>query len=287
MTVVTAADTIRWLHEDGLRRLAGFGKDTGDRFAAYAVAITDGTISMYLPGGEEISSTGADELPAPADGVGRLVVAGITAGELVLVLDLAAILNFGIVADDSTRVVRSWVVQLLLNPRITLSTNDSTLDTGISARYRKRFIPGGGATLLTVDDGAPPVTTLTVNPSAPADHIEVGDDGSGALHLGTRRWSLRQAMIIDDAAWEALCATVGESTDTDDSDSADADDPDSGDDAPPGADNASPGATPPDDDEPLVDDAPPGGPARASVGQATFSPGLPPVVILPASNKEY
>lgn len=212
--VVTPADTIRWLHDSGLNRLAAFAGDVPEPIAAYAVATGDGTIAAYPALAGHVSTTSANGLPPEAETPGRLVVLGIV-GDAVLVVDLAAVLAIAIHADDPMPVLRSWVAQLLLNPAVTVTTNSGAADAVGTPRYRQMFIPGGGLTILTVDDGHPPVTTVTLNPQADrADRLDVTADGGGELRLGSRSWSLRQVMTIDETAWSALAATMNESAAT-------------------------------------------------------------------------
>lgn len=204
---VTAAQTIRWLHDDGLRRLAAFAERSNGACVAYTVACADGAIVGYPAVGSSVVETSADELPELQDSPGRLVVVGVLIGEMVLVVDFSALVGIGIVADNAPSVVRSWAAQLLLNPDIMLATNDRA-DMGITPRYRYTFIPGGGATRVTVDDGNPPVTTITLNPETMVqDRLEVAARG-GTMCIGARTWRLRHVMAIDEAAWASLAASV-------------------------------------------------------------------------------
>jgi hypothetical protein len=207
---VTPADTVRWLHDSGLCRLAAFAEAAPELVIAYAVATSDGTIAAYPMLAGPVSTMRADELPAEASAPGRLVVVGIV-GDTVLVVDLSAVLAIAIHADDPMPVLRSWMAQLLLNPSVTLTTNSAAADAVDTPRYRQMFIPGRGPTILTVDDGRPPVTTVTLNPSADStDRLDVTANGGGELRLGNRSWSLRQLMTIDKAAWSSLATRISE-----------------------------------------------------------------------------
>jgi hypothetical protein len=206
--VVTPAETVRWLHNSGLCRLAAFAAEVPEPIAAYAVATGDGTIAAYPAMAGHVSTVSASGLPLDAATPGRLVVVGI-AGDVVLVVDLAAVLAIAIHADDPMPVLRSWVAQLLLNPAVTVTTNSAAVDAVTTQRCRRIFIPGSELMILTVDDGHPPVTTLTLNPKDDrADRLDVTADGVGELRLGSRSWSLSHVIAIDEAAWSALAATM-------------------------------------------------------------------------------
>lgn len=205
---VTVADTVRWLHDEGLVRLAGIGADAASPVVAYSVEVETGTVTTFpaevVGPGTDVLSLPADDLPLPMESSGRLVVVGVTATESVLVLDLAVAGALGIHADRPETTVRAWVAQLLLDPLITITTNSADLAISAGGRCRHTFIPGGG-TLLTVDDKQPPVTTITLNPKIESpDRLNVDRDGSGELYLGDRFWELRRVLRIDDLTWAAL-----------------------------------------------------------------------------------
>src|SRR5262245_35895300 len=195
---VTPAETVRWLHDSGLCRLAAFAAEVPEPIAAYAVATGDGTVAAYPALAGHVSTMSAAGLPPEAATPGRLVVVGV-AGDAVLVVDLAAVLAIAIHADDPAPVLRSWVAQLLLNPAVTVTTNSAAVEAVTTRRCRRIFIPGGDLMILTVDDGRPPVTTLTLNPHDDrADRLDVSADGVGELRLGSRSWSLRHVITIDE-----------------------------------------------------------------------------------------
>jgi hypothetical protein len=209
-SAVTPADTVRWLHDSGLYRLAAFAGEAREPIAAYAVATADGTIAAYPALAGPVSTTLAGGLPPEAATPGRLVVVGLV-GDAVLVVDLGAVVAIAIHADDPMPVLRSWAAQLLLNPEVTLTTNSAAADAIATPRYRQMFIPGGGPTIFTVDDGHPPVTTVTLNPPADSvDRLDLTTGDCGELRLGSRSWSLRHVMTIEEAAWSALAASMSE-----------------------------------------------------------------------------
>ncbi|MGQ4619698.1 hypothetical protein [Nocardia sp. R7R-8] len=210
---VTVADTVRWLHDEGLVRLAGVADGIAETIAAYTIDVATGTVCAHPATGggvgADVVSLAADDLPYPVGTARRLVIVGVTSTDAVLVVDLAATLTIAINADRPEQVARSWVLQLLLNPEITITTNSADVAIGSSARLRQSFIPGGGATLVNVDDTRPPVTAVTLNPATEGpDHLDVGPDGSGELYLGARFWQLRHVLRIEDAAWSALAARL-------------------------------------------------------------------------------
>ncbi|WP_063821161.1 hypothetical protein [Nocardia araoensis] len=215
---VTVADTVRWLHDEGLVRLAGVADGISDIIVAYTIDVATGTVSAHPATGggvgADVVSLAADDLPYPTGTARRLVVAGVTTTDAVLVIDLAATLTIAINADHPEQTARSWVLQLLLNPEVTVTTNSADVAIGSSARLRQSFIPGGGATLVNVDDTRPPVTAVTLNPATEGpDHLDVAPDGTGELYLGARFWQMRQVMRIEDAAWAALAARLESMTD--------------------------------------------------------------------------
>ncbi|WP_324189100.1 hypothetical protein [Nocardia otitidiscaviarum] len=210
---VTVTETLRWLYEEGLQRLAGVGARQSNPIAAYTVAVATGTVTVHpatgAEGGSDAITLSAEDLPHPADSSRRLVVVGITSAEAALIVDLESTLGMAINADRPECVARSWAMQLMLNPEITLTTNSAATAIGGSERYRHTFIPGGGATLINIDDARPPITTVTLNPTTESpDHLDVEADGSGECYLGTRFWRLRKVMTIDDTTWSALSATL-------------------------------------------------------------------------------
>jgi hypothetical protein len=100
-------------------------------------------------------------------------------------------------------------MQLLLNPDITVTTNSADVAIGSSPRCRKSFIPGGGGSIVSVDDGNPPVTTVSMNSDVEgSDYLDLLGDGTGEMYLGARVWPLRLVMTIGDAAWSALSETL-------------------------------------------------------------------------------
>ncbi|MBB5918768.1 hypothetical protein BJY24_007680 [Nocardia transvalensis] len=210
---VTVADTIRWLHEEGLTRLVGVAGRTAHPVSAYTVDIATGTVTVYPAAGggvgSDVTTLAADDLPHPASTSKRLVIVGVTTAESVLVVDLSACLDIGINAKRPEAAARSWALQLLLNPEITIVTNSDDLALGDSPRLRQSFIPGGGATIVSIDDEQPPVTTVTFNPTVEMpDRLDVMSDGAGEVYLGARFWRLRQVLTIADAQWQVLAAEV-------------------------------------------------------------------------------
>ncbi|MGI5220928.1 hypothetical protein [Nocardia sp. CA-290969] len=213
---VSAADAIAWLHEEGLARMAALGASSGHPTVAYAVDVATGIVTKYPAAGGGVgadsTTVAADDLPAPAEGPHRLVIVGITTGEQLLVVDLAGSLMMGINGERPELAARSWVSQLLLNPDVTITTNSTQVALGAGPRCRKSFIPGGGGSIISVDDGRPPVTTVSMNPDVDsADYLEMLDDGTGEMYLGARVWQLRLVLTIADAAWSVLSETLAES----------------------------------------------------------------------------
>lgn len=251
---VTAADAIRWLHEEGLSRLAGVGDRSAHPIAAFTVDIATGTVGAHPTSGSgsDVSTFAADDLPHPAGTPKRLVVVGITAAEAMLVVDLAAALTISINADQPEAAARSWVLQLLLNPEITISTNSAAVAIGDSPRCRRSFIPGSAATIVNIDDMNPPLTTVTLDAATDGpDHLDIEADGTGEMYLGSRFWSLRQVLTVGDSAWSAL---VDQMSQTSESEAAS-----------PGSANPRP--------RPATSVAPPAG-ALASPPRGTFAPDL-------------
>lgn len=204
---VTVADTVSWLHGEGLQRLAGVGERSLHPIAAFTVDVATGTVGAHpaAGAGSDVSTFAADDLPHPVGSTKRLVVVGVTTSEALLVVDLSAALTITINADRPEAPARSWVLQLLLNPEVHISTNSAALAIGDSPRCRRSFIPGGGATIINVDDLNPPLTTVTLNGAVDGpDHLDVETDGTGEMYLGARFWSLRQVMTVGDPAWSAL-----------------------------------------------------------------------------------
>lgn len=209
---VTAADTVRWLHDEGLARLAGVGAEAPSPVVAYTVEVATGTVTVFpvdvLGPGTDVVSLPADDLPVPDGGTRRLVVVGVTATDAVLVLDLAAVPNLGVFAARPELVIRAWIMQLLLDPDVVITTNSDALAVDAGTRLRHTFIPGGG-TLVTVDDKQPPVTSLSLNPAAEGpDRLDVAADRSAELYLGTRFWQLHSVLGIDDLTWADLVARL-------------------------------------------------------------------------------
>ena len=210
---VTVADTVRWLHEEGLVRLAGVAERMPNPVAAYTVDVATGTVVAHpatgVGVGSDVVTLGADDLPYPVGSAKRLVIVGVTTAEALLVVDLATALTIAINADRPEAAARAWAVQLLLNSEVTLTTNSADVAIANSPRCRQSFIPGGSATIMNIDDAHPPITTVTLNPSTEGpDHLDVAPDGTAEMYLGARFWQLRHIMSIDDAAWNALVARL-------------------------------------------------------------------------------
>lgn len=209
---VTVADTVQWLHDEGLARLAVVGTTAPSPIVAFTVEVATGTVTAFPASvtgpGTDVLSLAADDLPPPAGTAKRLVVVGLTATESVLVLDLAALPTLGIQADRPETTARAWVAQLLLDPEVTITTNSADLAVPAGNRCRFTFIPGGG-TLLMVDDKRPPLTTITLGPGVDgAEQLDVAEDGSAELYLGNRFWQLRHVLGIGDLTWAALTAQL-------------------------------------------------------------------------------
>ncbi|WP_459549677.1 hypothetical protein [Nocardia sp. X0981] len=213
---VSAADAIGWLHEEGLARLAALGAGSPNPAVAFAVDVATGIVTKYPAAnggiGADSSTVAADDLPAPIAGPNRLVIVGITSSEQILVVDLAGSLVVEINGDRPELAARSWVSQLLLNPEITVTTNSTQVAIGGSPRCRKSFIPGSAGSIISVDDGRPPVTTVTMNSDVDSsDYLALLGDGTGEMYLGARVWPLRLVLTIADAPWTALSETLAES----------------------------------------------------------------------------
>ncbi len=206
---VTAADAVRWLHEEGLIRLASVGGRIPDPIVAYTIDIGTGTVTAHpatgVGLGSDVVTLSADDLPGPIGTPKRLVVVGITTADAVLVVDLAVADRISINGERPETAARAWVMQLLLNSEIAITTNSADLAIAEGPRCRHGFIPGAGATIVTIDDKRPPVTTVTLDSSNDGpDHLDITIDGVGELYLGARFWQLRQIMRVEDDAWEAL-----------------------------------------------------------------------------------
>ncbi|MBL1079758.1 hypothetical protein JK358_35690 [Nocardia sp. 2] len=206
---VTITDTMRWLHDEGLVRLAGVASRRTLPIAAYTVDITDGTVTVHPTTGagpeSEVLTMPADDLPFPIGTRQRLVIAGVTASEAMLVVNLAATHRMLLTGDHAQAVARSWVLQLLLNSEVTLTTNSPDLAIDTESRCRIAFIPGAPSTTLTVDDHRAPTTSLTLGGDDDLpDRLETASDGSGALYLGARYWPLRVVHHLRDTAWTAI-----------------------------------------------------------------------------------
>ncbi|NEW51095.1 hypothetical protein GV792_13640 [Nocardia cyriacigeorgica] len=210
---VSAGEAVRWLHEEGLSRLAGIAGHAAGPFGAFTVEVSTGTVTAHpvasTGAGSQVLTMSADELPPPAEPAHRLVVVGITTAQAILVIDLSAYLAVAISADDPVGAARSWVMQLLLDPEVTVTTNCAAVAIGDSPRCRRGFFPGGGAPIIHIDDKRPPVTRVTLDTAdESADRLEVARDGSGEMYLGARFWSLNLVMTIDETTWAALAASL-------------------------------------------------------------------------------
>ncbi|MQY23640.1 hypothetical protein [Nocardia macrotermitis] len=206
---VTVADTVRWLHEEGLVRLAGVADHRSGPIAAYTVEVATGTICAHpatgTGAGSDVLTLAAEELPYPVGTPKRLVIVGVTTAETVLIVDLAATLAISINGERPETAARSWAMQLLLNPEISLTTNSATVVIKAGPRYRQSFIPGSAGTIIQVDDRNPPVTTITLDAAIEGpDRLDIAPGGTGEMYLGARFWQLGQIMTIDDAAWAVL-----------------------------------------------------------------------------------
>ncbi|MFC9439577.1 hypothetical protein [Nocardia sp. NPDC057030] len=177
-------------------------------FAAYTIDVANGAVNAHpatASTGSDVMTLAADDLPYPIGSPKRLVVIGVTTNEAVLVVDLGEIRAIAVNADRPDIVARAWVLQLLLNSEISLTTNCAGLSVSGSRRIRQSFMPGVATELVNVDDKRPPITTVSLNPPTDGpDHLEVDQDGTGELYLGARFWSLRQVMTVSDAVWKSL-----------------------------------------------------------------------------------
>ncbi|WP_280393738.1 hypothetical protein [Nocardia brasiliensis] len=210
---VTVDATLRWLHEEGLARLAGAGGSAAEALCAYTIEVATGTVTGYPMAGDghggEVMSLPADDLPAPLETAKRLVVVGVTTAGAVLVVDLATVHAMAVEAERPHESVRAWVLQLLLNPEVTVTTNSADVVVVDAPRCRHSFIPGGGATIVHVDDKRLPVTAITLDAGEDGpNHLDVAADGSGELYLGPRYWRLAQVLLVDDRMWGGLAATL-------------------------------------------------------------------------------
>ncbi|RMI29532.1 hypothetical protein [Nocardia stercoris] len=205
---VTFADTVRWLHDEGLVRLAAVGVGAPSPIAAFTIEIATGTVTAFPAAtvgvGSDVLELAADDLPEPSGTAGRLVIVGVTMTDSVLVVNLAACPAMSITADHPERTARAWVLQLLLNSEVSITTNSAALAIEAGDRLRQAFIPGG-TKLFSVDDRHPPVATVSMNPAvAGEDRLDVIGDGTADMYLGTRFWQLGHALDVADARWEAL-----------------------------------------------------------------------------------
>ncbi|MFI5715843.1 hypothetical protein [Nocardia sp. NPDC051750] len=207
---VSVSDAVFWLHEEGLARLTALSEASGPA-AAFTVDIASGMVTLFPVTGADSAARSADDLPAAAENTGRLVVVGVTSNGALLVVDLSGSLMMALNGDRPELAARSWATQLLLNPDITLTTNSAEVALGSSPRLRKSFIPGGGGDIISVDDGKPPVTTISMNSDMEgSDYLERSADGTGEMYLGPRFWQLSHVMSIADEPWSALAATLDE-----------------------------------------------------------------------------
>ncbi|MEV0032765.1 hypothetical protein [Nocardia sp. NPDC050793] len=210
---VTVSDTVRWLHEEGLPRLVGVAARMSNPVVAYTVDVATGTVTAHpttsVGAGSDVFTLAADDLPHPQGSARRLVIIGVTVSDAVLVVDLATSLGISINADQPAEAARAWVMQLLLNPEITLTTNSAAVAVTGAARYRRTYIPGADAMIINVDDRRPPVTTVTLNAiDEGPDHLDVAADGAGEMYLGSRFWRLREVLRIGDNSWTTLASTL-------------------------------------------------------------------------------
>ncbi|WP_040723851.1 hypothetical protein [Nocardia veterana] len=216
---VTVGDTVSWLHDEGLIRLSCLGERALSPIAAYTVDVATGTVMAYPATGggvgSEITTHAADDLPHPVGTPKRLVVVGVTTSEAVLIVDLATSVTLSINSDRPEYAARSWILQLLLNPDVTISTNSADIAIGDSPRCRRSFIPGGSSTIVNIDDMNPPLTTVTFNADDEGpDHLDILGDGTGEMYLGARFWPLRQVMTVGDKAWNKLVDQMSGGADT-------------------------------------------------------------------------
>lgn len=208
---VTAADTIRWLHDEGLVRLAGVADRTAHPVVAYTIDIADGTVNAHPASGSglgsDVTTMAADDLPLPTGTRRRLVIVGVTTSDAMLIIDLAAVQTLSLEGEHPQAVARSWILQLLLNPEITLTTNNSAIAIDATNRCRVAFIPGAATPRFTVDDQRPPPTTIALGTADdPPNRLDIAADGSGAMYLGARYWALRAIHQVHEDSWAALIA---------------------------------------------------------------------------------
>ncbi|UGT63355.1 hypothetical protein [Nocardia asteroides] len=217
---VTVADTVRWLHEEGLVRLAAVADQALRNFCAFTVDVRTGRVGAHPEsGGEEgaeVTSLAADDLPHPVGSAQRLVIVGVTVAEEVLVVDLAATLALAINAERPALAARSWVLQLMLNPAVSVTTNSAEVVAGDNPRLRQSFIPGSGVTVVNIDDDRPPLTAITFNSAEDGpDHLDLEPDGTGEMYLGSRFWRLRHVLCVADEPWAELARQLDESPEED------------------------------------------------------------------------
>ncbi|WP_338760423.1 hypothetical protein V7968_31775 [Nocardia vulneris] len=212
-TSVTAEAAMRWLHDEGLARLAGTGGGTAEALCAFTIEVATGTVIGYpvvgAGPGADVLTLAADALPAPQPSVGRLVIVGRTFAESILVVDLATVPSIAIDGAVPEATARAWVLQLLLNPQVTITTNSGAIGGAGLPRCSHTFIPGGGATIVNVDDKRLPVTAIRLSPAENGpDYADIAADGTGELYLGPRCWRLQQTLLVDDEKWRSLAATL-------------------------------------------------------------------------------
>ncbi|WP_331723075.1 hypothetical protein [Nocardia sp. NBC_00511] len=205
---VSVAETVRWLHDEGLVRLAGVGGRAPSPVIAYSVEVATGMVTAFPDAvagpGTDVLTLAADDLPYPSGSPRRLVVVGVTASDAVLVLDLEVAQSLGIYGDRPEITARAWVVQLLLDPQVSITTNCAAVAIAADKRCQHVFIPGGG-TVMLVDDSEPPVSTVRLNPEAEgSNHLDVAQDRTADLYLGSRFWQLRRVLGIEDPTWAPL-----------------------------------------------------------------------------------
>ncbi|MFE6862385.1 hypothetical protein [Nocardia sp. NPDC057668] len=206
-------DTMRWLHEEGLIRLAAVGDRLHDPISAYTIAIADGTVTAHPASGNGLGANpitmAADDLPPPAGTRKRLLIAGITSNESMLIINLAATHTISIIGENERAVARSWILQLLLDPDCTVTTNNEALTVPTEPRCRLAFIPGAGTAVFTADDRRPPPTTVTLGSTETLpDRLEISTGGSGGMYMSARYWPLRTIHRIRDQSWTALSAKI-------------------------------------------------------------------------------
>lgn len=206
---VSVSDVVRWMHGNGFKRLAGVAARLPHPVAAFTVEVATGTVTVFpaatVGPGSEPATLAPKELPDPNTPPGRLVVVGVTEDSSLLAIDLATVAALAINGEKPEDAARSWVLQLLLNPMLALTTNSSLTAIGDSDRYRQRFTPNIDTNLITVDDGRTSITTIGLNP--PGDepnHLDVSRDHSGELFIGARYWRLTHVLNIGDDDWAEL-----------------------------------------------------------------------------------